>query len=405
MSTFRYGSITLPYARVHTFAQQSISDPSGTDWMLLSLDMTVTAVINTNYASLVGVTGSNAADMMKNMRTQLLKRRQQIQYTFNGVDIIPPKPTGNLGNVDANNGPVPQYCHCTLLTDDTFMVDYRIQANYWEDVNATPANNVLSNRWSERVSIDKHNYSTFTRNGTYVIRSDNPAGMSAEGVTGATSSAGGFREQYATLGIRPGCIRQHADYTVDPTGLRMSYNISDKEVFLLPPEPAFEATGTYTETSPGKTNAKRHVHCQLTMWGSKTTEVAALVRTAVLACSSKIRAGAAARQAQVVLTNGSVQMGMWENRVSVSMHGILYVTQNQGAYPIFGGMAGINYNTLMDTISTRGANPPPHAIRGTAGIVLRPAVYFDPSLKQTLLSTTGQMTPGKVPGTVGKQGA
>ena len=402
MSTFIYNEITLPYANVHSFAQRSISDASGTDWMLLNLDISVTAVINTAYAATIGVAGNSPAEIMNNMRKQLMTRRAGLEYTFNGVSIIPPPPSNNAGTVDANNGPVPQYCNISLLTDTTFVVDYRVVANYWEDPD--PPGAVLSNRWSESVVIDRHNYSTYTRNGTYIIRSDNPQGLSIEGVNGNTSSgANSLREQFATLGIRPGCVRQAASYTVSPDGLRMQYQISDKEVFQLPPEPAFEADGVYVETSPAKVNAVRQSMCTLKLIGSKTTDVGQLVRTAVLGCASKMRAGAAGRNANVVMNWGQVAMQMYRNEVTVTMRGTLYA-DNNNKVPKFGGMAGVNYDKLLDTISTVGTKPPPHSIRGTAGIVLQAAAYFDPSVNAILNPQSGQMDKGAVPGTEGKNG-
>lgn len=400
-----YNGVTLPYAHVHSFAQRSVSDATGTDWMLLDLDMSVTSVLNAKYAATIypAAAGQAAPTIMKMIRSKLLERRGEIQYNFNGVDLIPALPDGNRGFVDANNGPVPQYCNVSLLTDDTFVIDYRITANFWEDLNATPANNVLSNRWSEHVVIDQHNYSKYNRNGTYIIRSDNPAGMPVEGVSGGTSSAGGFRQQFATLGIRPGCVRQSASYVVSPDGLRMQYDITDQEVFVLPPEPAFEAEGWYTESSPRKTNAKRHSMVHIRLVGSKATIVGDLVRTAVLAAASKMRAGALARNANVVMNSGSVTMQMYRNEVIVEMHGTVYADDN-AKVPKFGGMAGINYTKLLDTISTAGKNPPAHAIRGTAGIVLQAGAYWDPNIKQLLNAQTGKTEPGVVPGTAGKLG-
>src|SRR5690606_6277255 len=110
--------------------------------------------------------------------------RKTLSFKFNNYELIPQVQRGTNGSCDAVNGPQPQDCQILQLTNETFLILYRITAQYREKTqindNGTITNergsDVLTNRWSETVEIDGANFTKAkVREGKFVIRSDNAA--------------------------------------------------------------------------------------------------------------------------------------------------------------------------------------------------------------------------------------
>ena len=257
MSVVGYNSVVLPYAIATQFNQDAVyDDQGGADWILTKFDISVQAIIHPNHLNQMiqdaGLIASpnmqNPANIMNVVRLRLMQPRKDFHYFVNGVDLIPKKPALYLGTVDAKNGPQPQSCVITQLTEASFLITYRIIANYWEristDGNLTDvttslsSNPVLSNRWSETVEIDNCNYSKHTREGKFTIHSDNSASAIADMA----------RRMSVATGITDGFLRESSTYTVSPDGLSVTYKLVDKEQFKMPPKGAYEASGEYEET-------------------------------------------------------------------------------------------------------------------------------------------------------------
>jgi len=96
----------------------------------------------------------------------------------------------NTGTVDAKNGPQPQSCNVTQLTNTSFLLHVHVVAHYWENNGVgtqTPlstgnlsGSDVLSNRWTESVDLDENQFTTKTRSGKFIIRTDNVDGFVAD---------------------------------------------------------------------------------------------------------------------------------------------------------------------------------------------------------------------------------
>lgn len=361
----------------------------------MMFDITVGCVINTAYASVILPTGTftDAADIMRQIRYTLMQPRKTLSVKFNGTELIPAK-AGVPGTVDAANGPQPKSCTCTMLTNTTFLMTYRIMASYWQagtDSANNPAGSpVLYNRWTESVSINDCNYTTRSRRGKYIIRSDNSTG----------STADELRTQFAVVGVPPGFLRTKSEYTVDPSGLGLEYSIEDKEQFKMPPSPAFKASGYYMENTT-KFNARRYGTVQVTLEGSKTTSQTTLVNAAVLIATRKLStriAGLAAGLGAVTnfIESASVNMDLYENKVTCNIKCYLSPTNKRIANAVSA------FYDMDDT--TPGSDPaytPPYLDRGSAGILLEAAAYYDPNLAANGLNPAGQMNAGKVPGEAG----
>lgn len=402
MSLVSYNGIVFPYANITQFDQSAVYDDMGeTDFFLTRFEIRLNAVINSDYMSLLAPTLSPdrqpvtdiAADIMNVVRKPLMTPRKTLSVKFNGVELIPGSGLDNpatRGTVDASNGPQPQSCTIVPLTNKTFLVSYHIIAHYWENnlslgitapfVSNRTGNDVLFNRWSETVEVDNANYTTRTRTGKYRIRSDNADGFQADQL----------RSRMAVVGVPAGFNRASSQYTISPDGLAISYNVVDKEVFKNPPQTAFTADGEYTETAT-RFDAKRFGDVWVDLRGSKTTDQAKLLETAILICTAKLDINGAPlvvqggdRRKPGILESAEAKVWMYDNRVRCHMrawidprnrriNGVLFL-RNAAVSTPFSDPQGF-------------AQTPNYLDRGTAGLLLQAAKYYDPSLRNTQLGT------------------
>lgn len=405
MSVVTYNDITLPYAQITQFSQEALGDDKGdTDWCYTKFDITVQCVLNANYLALVApdlirgdgsLATTNASDIMAVIRSRLLQRRRAFSMTFNGAQLIPESAGGVPGTVDARNGPIPKSCDVRQLTNTTFLMTYNIVAHYWENNDVSQNNpivknkkgsQILYNRWSETVDFDHCQYTKRTRQGKFIIRSDNQEGNIADQV----------RQQMAIVGVPPGFLRESSHYTVSPDGLGIEYTIVDREVFKLPPAPAFESEGYYRESTTHAVGTIRSCECRVKLKGDKFTDQSALITKAIGIASNKLFTRSkqlGGRNAIIRILEASLEVNLYKNEVEYVAIYMMSATPERlaeiGEDPINGvaGFAGIKTDTpLSDGVTT----PPKYFGRGTASLLLKAAAYFDPNLlNQQLMPDTG----------------
>ncbi len=346
---------------------------------------------------------------MSVIRTRLLAPRRAFSFKCGGVELIPQPPIGNPGTVDAKNGPQPQTCILTQLTNTMFLLSWRVTAHYWENngVSVNPVTNLpgavaLYNRWSEQQSIDKRNYSRRTRRGKFTIRSDNTEGFIADEV----------RKQMAILGLPKGWLRESSDYTQSEDGLTVSYVIVDREVFKYPPPPAFTATGTYSESS-AYYGAMRYGEVWLRLEGDPDGDHDELCNVAFTVAMEKIRNRGAIQDDQGLLRQievCAVSVGMYDNWVEVTVRSMIDQSKHvkrgiggMGWAPVSDIIFGEQLEPLTATpLSEDFEDPPEYTQRGT-GLLLQAAAYYDPSLRDNAMDPEeGQMQRGREIGTAGR---
>ena len=418
MSLIKYNGVTLPFALITSFRQEAVGDDQGnTDWCYTKFDVQIQTLINAEYIELLDPllaglkANTSPAELMVHVRTKLLQRRRPLSMTFNGFELIPQPQDGLSGTVDAKNGPIPVFCEISKLTNTTFLCNYRIVAHYWEKNTDPPikneqGNNVLFNRWSETIAIDYTNYSTRTRTGKFVIRSDNPQGKIADEI----------RTQLAVVGVPAGFLRESASYTVSPDGLGINYTIVDREVFKKPPAPAFKASGEYREEAL-KNGAMRYASVRVRLEGSKDTSQTNLINVAVAIATTKLgirgaelnrgdkeaAQGAVARAAfrlggavgaseapRVktekrgrfgIIESASVSHSLYTNDVEVNMRAMYTpgkYTLSKKRLNVIAAFAGMNTDVPYSPPNSTYA--PNYYARGTASFLLQAAGYYDPSL-------------------------
>lgn len=386
-------------------------DVGNTDFHVTKFDIQVQAVLNAAYlAELVpdvvatagneGFTGS-AADIMNMIRKRLLVPRRVLSFQFNGIELIP-RITGLRGYVDAQNGPKPQFCSITPVTNETFLLQYHIIAHYWECPSIDPdedplvANRasgpVLFNRWTERVEIDDKNYSKRTREGKFMIRSDNPQGLTVDRL----------RAEMVSVGVPQGFLRESSEYAVTPDGLALEYRVVDQEVFILPPAPAFKAEGEYIETST-RFDAKRHGEVRVHLVGDKKADKAKLLEKAVQIGASKLYTRNFANNTFLgVLEYATFKIELYENDVEIRFRALLNPDSDNSGRGRIQELWGFRLDKIAETpLSTAGTIAPAYTLRGNVPLLLQAAAYYDPCLQQRLNCSTGQFNFGLAPGTAG----
>jgi hypothetical protein len=412
MSVVTYNGLTLPYAFITDFRQRALGDDlSNTDWVLQEFDITAQFHINSNYLALIApnllngtvAATNNAADILNAVREQLMMRRRELSIKVNGVEMIPNN-AGLPGTVDAQNGPVPIDFNPMTLNATDFLCTYHIIAHYWVptrlavqlktpptyDTESFPTeNSVLWNRWSEWVDIDDCQYTTRTREGKVVIRSDNAAGLIADQV----------RSQMAVVGIPAGFLRERSHYKVDPSGLGIEYSIVDKECYLKPPYPSFKAEGEYTETAMRGAGAKRYGECRVKLYGDKLTPQANLIKTAIaVACSKLYIRGSQLGALQGIgpkgfslLENAVLKQNLYQNEVEFAIRAMITIDTKQ----VDGIAAFQNMSTVTPFSPANSTYTPAYRDRGTACFLLQAAAYYDPSLANTIMGAgqTATFTP------------
>lgn len=390
MTMIAYNGVVLPYGLTTEFRNENLYDDSQTDLMYLKVDLTVNGLLSASYLpwlapDLVGKT-DNPAVILNVIRDRLKRPRRGLRVIQNGVDAVPLNQRGVPGQVDARNGPQPQYCNIVQMTETTWFFAWRVIAHYWVNPNVDPdrnpihrnekGGNALLNRWSEAVSIDKRLYSTRTREGKCVIRSDNPDGLLADEV----------RSQLAVVGVPVGFNRDSSDYTVSEDGLALKYRVVDREVFRNPPEPAHEADGEYLETSV-KNGAVYYGEARVMLGGAHGSirPQEQLLATALQICFLKVderRQALGGPEAGYIMDSASVKYKFYTNEVEASMR----VKYNIGTGRAQGA-SGFRY-MFCDAPLSNAAVRPQYWDRGTASLLLQAAAYYDPNL------TDNQLTGG-----------
>jgi hypothetical protein len=387
------------------FRQTAERDPSNTDWYITKIDMSVQSIFTADvlplmFPNLANKT-DNAADIMMVVRSMLLKPRRAFSVSCDGQELIPTTAPGGVGVVDTQNGPQPQSCDVIQLNDTSFLVTWHVIACYWENNELTldntekvlnaPGNPVLYNRWSETQEIDQCLFTKKTREGKFVIRSDNNQGKIVDK----------FRSQMAILGVPKGFLRESWSYTVDPSGLGLEYRFVDVQQYKMPPSPAYKASGDYTEEKL-RNGGQRWGSVYVRLEGSADSSQVRMMIAAVAIAFAKLRANGTkqgglddpninAGRRIGTLEHLHVKTGLYENTVEVRARARLKPSRTRVGIGQRGKFWQDNPEAFVFTPGSDDVERVmKYPIRGTAGtpqnrILLQAAAYYDPNLVNTVV--------------------
>lgn len=398
MSVLRYGSVTFPMSTLTSFRCEAVPDDRQADIVYTKFDIGIQCVVSVDMLDLMAPdlivlgTGAprpgaeNPANIISWIHSDVMKPRQNLSFKFNDFEFIPRQPGGNSGTADAKNGPTPISFTPIQLNNKTWLLNYHVVAHYRVHYRASaagnvtftsaPGNVVLSNNWEERVELDECQFTKRTRKGKYLISSSNSQGQIADMV----------RSQMAVVGTLPGCVRERAEYTVQPDGLGLGYTIVDQEVWRMPPPPAFKADGEYEEEA-SKADGKRIGHCWVKLWGSKGTSQLQLAKTAAAVVAGKLDIEGARffdknKDNRGLVLGARLKIGLYGNWAFCQMSA-LYTCQRKRVQ----GVSWLSKNLDLVHLSSGYSTAPGYKDRGDLSYLLQAAAYYDPDFEAAVLKS------------------
>jgi hypothetical protein len=217
--------------------------------------------------------------------------------------------------------------------------------------------------------------------------------------------------------VPKGFVRERSEYTVDPSGLRLKYRVEDRQVYRMPPAPAFKAEGEYTEQFK-KWGGMRYGTVRVKLFGDPATDRIGLIDTCVKVAATKLRISGAVQEQggarRSLIMEGTITNGMYENWVECRLTAMMQPMKAANPKGRVQGIAGLNFGPAMAV--TPGSEPPegpqqmayadrgrswvtapagPGVAPGDAMPLLQACRYYDPSLRNSPINKkTGQMTFG-----------
>jgi hypothetical protein len=374
MSVLTYNCISLGDILTLSVENAPVFDPeSGVDLLYNKITLSVQAYVSFvprgDGTSLLPpmLPGETPAQTMARVRYALVRPRKPLTFTVGGKTLVTALDAANAdyGFVqDQNLGPRDNKCTITQLSDQSFLVQFRITT--WLTECSTGARPYLALRWTQSQQIDEKHLSTLTTSGTLTI---NPA------VSTRPDALRGF----VTPPLHPGFRRVRSRYAVQSDGLALKFEFQDVEQYLQPPPPAVTASGRFMISADEKNGALRYAQCDVTLAGRKDTPKADLMQQAVSIALARLNcsgAGPAADGSSTIVT-GSASDRLWDNEVSVSLKALI-----QEPEPRQLNLAeDLKRYGAPPRGSEPGTQPPDPGTRGTAALIgLAAAGWGDPCL-------------------------
>jgi len=318
-------------------------------------------------------------DCFVNIRSCLSKKRQKLiikevdPVYANDLTILESPQAANdvIGRpedatVDANYGPEPGDFSAIQMQPDTWIVHFSITTWLYEccqnelNTGDTP-NPITSNRWADSVSIDENFYTTYTRKGTMQFRAD-----------AFTARGADIWRNFITAScpLKTGFLRTKSDYALASDGLRIDYNIEDREQYAMPLPPATKFDGDYKITT--NKGVIFFEEATVRAWSSKNQQKSALAQMAITVILQRLRGNSPTlKAAGKIIRDGTFKDKINENYVEMSIK----VFNKKVAGNLWDNMS-VPYIAIPNGQLT----VPDPGERGTAGLILLASVINDPCL-------------------------
>ncbi len=228
---FFYNGIGLFIVKTNTFSQRAVMTSDNVDYLYTEFTIDINCIYNPGATSYDNSTppefslGFNPSQTNASIRHYLMQPRKQLAFV--GYSPDPAFPNYILRsplegfNIDANNGPQPISCDVyQLVNDKTFHVHYVIKTWLLECPNGNE-DALLSNRWSQTVSLNFQRLLVRKTVGQAYFRTD-------------ILDLGGFADLFRNQVIaanppQPGLFREAMNFVVTPQGNALHYEIIDVE--------------------------------------------------------------------------------------------------------------------------------------------------------------------------------
>lgn len=271
---------------VYDEGDQSVSHNKSTITVVGTLDINIDGTLSTN---------------INNVRQKLLRPRANLQISIGGGDIF------NITAPDDLGGPKPRRCEINNIIGSNFChVVWTVEVNMTECPLGTPSN-VVSHRYMVTHELDEHFYTVRTLRGVIRVRdtlTNNPDAL----------------RSLVTPAIPQGFKRVRAAFAVPMDGLRLEYDITDKEVYKTAPKPCTSAKGTFAHHAPNGFIWFNRLDFELE--GAKTSNRSEMFDVALTILGSRMDF------TKELLRSATVQEDLYENRLRFSF--LTQVTDNTG---------------------------------------------------------------------------
>lgn len=375
--------IELSYIQTKQISHEVILDPTGTDYLHTKITITVQALIH-HYPTPPATPPENRADTLRRIRHMLETPRRQLYFFDDSTPDVPlimsPAPGTFL---DAANGPFPENLHIDAIKGTQLAVVSFTVSTCVIECPGGGQPPYQSNLWRDVITIDEKFFTTRTRTGRIMRRSDGEFDL----------------EQLRDLAFRdaglvpPGFQRERSTYTFQEDGLALAYEFVDKELYLTPPAPAVFAEGTYRESTNTVGGAIRWGEANVRLVGANVGKDGdfqrgkqTLLAAAILVAGHKVGLGVPLGRGDTIkLYAATVEEKLFANEVSVMMRvmlpkqvaesGIGSLLSRFGHYP-----AGSNPTDATALV-------PDGGVRGSAQLMALASALGDPCFVRQQLST------------------
>jgi len=259
-TTLFYNGIELRNVITKEFSQESVRDPSDTDIWAQKFTLTVETVVNVSvmldnnpHLGLRGVGGNSPGSIINLTRKILSEDRKVLRYLMEGFEVLTAGPQS-----DTNNGPKVRHIRVTSFSAATLKISFTVEVWLRDCLSlGRETHPVIDNRWACVDDIDDSFRITRTWRGLLRIRH-------------IVHNVHSFRILCIPV-VQPGWKRIRMHFGGTPSGLELSYEITDRQyVGEAPPDPAIKMTIVHTE-SMGASGAHNSGDIVVRLEGSRSS--------------------------------------------------------------------------------------------------------------------------------------
>lgn len=360
---FQFGTIQLGFVKTTNYQELTEFDPAGVNVTLVRHRITVRGVLARNL--IPAESGEIAGDVLARLRRYILRARRYLLYGIAGKKIVEvgssASPDNPDLNIDAANGPKCLWVTATDIAEGGIVIEASFEAAL-VPCSGT-ARGILAHTFNQKEDYDSAGYCTVTTMGTIVTRSD------------LRQDATQLLKDANVPQIRDGYKRLSKSFMLSDNGLKLTYQITDREYPNRPPEGAIEADGQFAiVTGAGGNGAYANVDVSLSGFKEVPQRKLYLLAVEIILAKTKvIRAVDPKTKApsQISLT---VTQDLFENRMKASS--VILLDQKKLFFDREEGIGEWNPDLFLGrTFRPKGLNIPSEPVP-----VNRPEQYLDTSV-------------------------
>lgn len=344
MSVLTYNGVSINLPTITSFNSEAVYDDADMGVVRTKTTITVSGILEVPSLS------TNLPAQMNTLRKALMEPRKNLVVSIGGDDVY------NVTAPDDYGGPKPRRCDVYDIIGSQFAkVDYEIELNQEECPDTTPSN-IVAHRWSVSHQMDVDFYTTRTIRGTLTLRE------------AATSNSPDALRGTVAPAIPKGFIRQSMNFLVTTDGLRLEYDIVDREVYRPFPSPATQCNAQFTVQMGA--DFLYYNNFAISITGTKAATKLDLFAAAITISASRI--GPIDNQREI-LRGLTVQEELYENTLRIQI-------TTQVTDPTVNGPSGVPIPSsckLFQTVANSSGDPQDPGPYGTSLLAAAKQTFYD----------------------------